>query len=59
MKKVRPLVKVFRSFAKFILNRRFFFNRVLDSSKANEKQRRSPTFCVGHNAKRVFGLACI
>ena len=28
-------------------------------SKINGKQRRSPSFCVGPNAKRVFGLACI
>ena len=28
-------------------------------SKANQKQPRSPTFCVGSGAKRIFGLACI
>ena len=53
------LVEVFRSSANFILNRCFFFNRVVELSKANEKQRGNATLCVSHNAKTVFGLACI
>ena len=45
-------------FEKFIL-KSLYFDRVLEVSKANEKQRRSDSFCVGPSAKRVFNLACI
>ena len=44
---------------KILIQNDLFFHRVLKVSKTNEKQRRSPNFCVGPNAKRVFGLACI
>ena len=50
---------VFRLFENFII-KRLFCNRVLELSKANQKQPGSPTFCVGGpGAKKVFGLACI
>ena len=58
-KKVRLLVEVFRLFENFILKLLFFCNRALELSKANKKKPRSPTFCVGPGAKRIFGSSCI
>ena len=58
-KKVRLLVEVFRLFENFILKGLFFCNRVLELSKANQKQPRSPTFCVGPGEKEFFSLARI
>ena len=49
-------VQVFRLFENFIL-KRLFFQAGIKVSKANENQRRSPNFCVGPNAKRVFRFA--
>ena len=50
---------MFFAYLKILLWNVFFCNRVLELSKANQKQPGSPTFCVGPGAKRVFGLACI
>ena len=55
-KKIRLLLEVFRLFENFILKRLFFCNRVLELLKANQKQPRSPTSCVGPSAKRIFSL---
>ena len=52
------LVEVFRLFGNSILKRLFSIG-VLELLKANEKQRRSLTFCVGLSAKIIFDLACI
>ena len=44
---------VFRLFEDFII-KRLFCNRVLELSKANQKQPGSPTFCVGPGAKNFW-----
>ena len=49
---------IFRLFEIFNL-KRLFCNWVLELSKANQKKSKSPTFCVGPGAKRIFGLACV
>ena len=55
---MRLLIDNFRKFDIFILIR-FFFNRVLEFSKANEKQRRSINCSVGTSANTDFGLVFI
>ena len=54
--KSRLLVDVFRLFDGF---KTFFINRVLELSKANEKQSRSINFSVGTSANTAFGLVFI
>ena len=57
--------KKFASYLKFFayLKKQYFktsfFNQVLQLSKANEKQRMSPTLCMCPIAKTVFGLTCV
>ena len=57
-KKVSLLVGFF-AYLKILFKNVFFCNRILELSKANEKQSRSPIFCLGRSAKTIFGLACI
>ena len=46
-------------FAYLTFFKTFFINRVLELSKANEKQSRSINFSVGTSANKVFGLVFI